>query len=264
MIFNPRAKLVEKKQLLPDMFKLRFEGGNISSAALPANFVQVKVARGLDPTFRRPMSIHDADGKGFEMVFRAVGKGTNILAQAVPGEDYDIIGPLGNTFDIPNQDEIAIMVAGGVGFPPLHFFSKYLVEKKNFPSENIIFIFGMKTESEKDMAKDVLKLGIDVQFSTDDGTYGFKGFSTDLFEDIYSRKLRHKKIRVYSCGPTPMMKRLSQLALGFKLSCQLSLEGAMPCGVGTCLGCVVKKRGADDYHRVCHEGPVFNAEEVEL
>ena len=83
-------------------------------------------------------------------------------------------------------------------------------------AENCGFCPGVKNAIS--MAEDVLKLGVDIQFSTDDGTYGFKGFSTDLFEDIYSRKLRHEKIRIYSCGPTPMMKRLSQLALGFKLT----------------------------------------------
>jgi dihydroorotate dehydrogenase electron transfer subunit len=264
MIFNPQAKLVDKKRLLPDLIKLRFEGENIASTAMPANFLQVKVSKGLDPTFRRPMSIHNADGNAFEMVFRTVGRGTNILSQAVVDEYFDIIGPLGNTFDLPDENEMAVMVSGGVGFPPLHFFCKYLIEKQNFPAKKIIFILGIKTEAEKAMAEDVLKLGVDTQFSTDDGSYGFKGFATDLFEDIYARKLRHQKIRIYSCGPTPMMKRLSQIALGFKLPCQLSLEGAMPCGVGTCLGCVVKKRGTDDYHRVCHEGPVFDAEEVEL
>ena len=264
MIFNPRVKVVEKNQLLPDMFHLKFEGENLASRAVPANFVQIKVAKGLDPIFRRPMSIHYADGKTFEMIFRTIGKGTQILSKAEPGKEFDCIGPLGNSFRLPENSEKAVMVAGGVGFPPLYFFSRYLIEKHNFPKENIIFLFGMKTIAEKPMAADVLSLGIPVEFSTDDGSNGFHGFVTDLFETHFAKNLRKEKIRIYSCGPNPMMKRLSQIALSFKLPCQLSLEGAMPCGVGTCLGCAVKKRGEKDYYRVCQDGPVFNAEEVEL
>ena len=156
------------------------------------------------------------------------------------------------------------MVAGGVGFPPLYFFSKYLIEKMDFPKHNILFLFGMKTVAEKPMAEEVLKLEIPVEFSTDDGSFGFHGLVTELFENLYANNLRREKIKIYSCGPNHMMKRLGQIAMGFKLFCQLSLEGAMPCGVGTCLGCAVKKRGENDYFRVCQDGPVFRAEEVEL
>jgi dihydroorotate dehydrogenase electron transfer subunit len=264
MIFNPKVSLVEKQKLLPDLYHLKFSGNGIASKALPGNFVQVKVNAGLDPIFRRPMSIHNSNGNTFEMVFRTIGKGTTLLSQAEVGSEYDIIGPLGNTFHIPGPDEIAVMIAGGVGFPPLHFFSRYLTQKKNFPKENILFLFGMKDESEKVMAEDVLKLNIETIFSTDDGSYGFNGFVTNLFEETYSKRLRNKKIRIYSCGPTPMMQRLGQIAIGFKLKLQISLEGNMPCGVGTCLGCVVKKRAENDYHRICHEGPVFDILEVEL
>jgi len=264
MIFNPKVRLVEKHKLLSDLYHLKFSGNGIASKAMPGNFVQVKVNKGLDPTFRRPMSIHNCNGVTFEMVFRAIGKGTGILAEAEVNTDYDIIGPLGNSFRVPEDDEIAVMVSGGVGFPPLHFFSKYLIEKKNFPKENILFLFGMKDESEKIMAEDVLKLDIETSFSTDNGSYGFNGFVTALFEDIYAKRLRNKKIRIYSCGPTPMMRRLGQIAIGFRLECQVSLEGNMPCGVGTCLGCVVKKHAENDYHRVCQDGPVFDILEVEL
>ncbi|NIP43502.1 MAG: dihydroorotate dehydrogenase electron transfer subunit [candidate division Zixibacteria bacterium] len=264
MIFNPGVRVVEKKQLLPDLFHLKFEGASLASRALPANFVQIKVSRGLDPIFRRPMSIHYAEGKTFEMVFRTVGKGTNILSQAEIDEEFDCLGPLGNSFKLPENGELAVMVAGGVGFPPLYFFSRHLIEKQQFPKENILFLFGMKTIAEKPMADDLLRLDIPLEISTDDGSFGFHGFVTDLFEARFAKKLRHEKIRIYSCGPNAMMKRLSQIAISFRLPCQLSLEGAMPCGVGTCLGCAVKMRGNNDYYRVCQDGPVFDADEVEL
>ena len=264
MIFNPPMRVIENRKLLHDLHHIKFTGGNISKTAQPGNFVQIKVNPGLDPIFRRPMSIHNTTNDTLEMIFRTVGKGTHILAQAKPGQEFDILGPLGNSFKIPQENEIAVMVSGGVGFPPLHFFSKELIEKHNFPKEKILFLFGIKDESEKEIAEDVLKLDIETIFSTDDGSYGFHGFVTALFEDTYAKRLRDKKIRIYSCGPNPMMARLSQITISFKLPCQLSLEGAMPCGVGTCLGCAVKKRGENDYYRVCREGPVFDALEVEI
>jgi len=264
MIFNPKVRLEEKHEIMPDVFHLIFSGDRIASMALPGNFVQVKVNNGLDPTFRRPMSIHSCNAGRFEMVFRVVGKGTTILARSEAGEFFDVIGPLGNTFELPEKDEIAVMISGGIGFPPLHFLSRHLMEKKNFSKEQIIYLFGIKTVSEKPMAEDILRLDVDTLFSTDDGSYGFAGPVTALFEDMYAKRLRGKKIGIYACGPTPMLHRISQIAVSFRLSCQLSLEGNMPCGIGTCLGCAVKKRGENDYLRVCHEGPVFAAIEVEL
>ena len=264
MILNPSLRVIENRKLLHDLYHIKFSGGNISAQAQPGNFVQVKITPGLDPIFRRPMSIHNAENGTLEMIFRTVGKGTHILAQARPDQEFDVIGPLGNSFMIPKENEIAVMVAGGVGFPPLHFFSKDLIEKHNFPKDRILFLLGIRDKSEKEIAADVLKLGVETLFSSDNGTHGFHGFVTALFEDTYAKRLRDKKIRIYSCGPNPMMARLSQIAISFKLPCQLSLEGAMPCGVGTCLGCAVKKRGQNDYYRVCQEGPVFDALEVEI
>ena len=140
VIFNPAVRVIEKKLILPDLFHLKFEGEGLASRAMPANFVQIKVTRGLDPVFRRPMSIHNAEGKIFEMVFRTIGKGTHILSKAKVGDEFDCIGPLGNSFDLPAKTEMAIMIAGGVGFPPLYFFSKNLIEKVGFPKQNILFL----------------------------------------------------------------------------------------------------------------------------
>jgi len=264
MIFNPPLRVIENRKLLDDLHHIKFSGGNISSRAKPGNFVQIKVNPGLDPIFRRPMSIHNTTSDTVEMVFRTIGKGTHLLAQAQPDQEFDVIGPLGNSFELPKDNEIAVLVSGGVGFPPLHFFAKDLIENKSIAKERILFLFGIKNISEKEIAGDVLKLGIETIFSTDDGSFGFHGLVTQLFEETYAKRLRDKKIRIYSCGPNLMMSRLSQIAISFKMPCQLSLEGALPCGVGTCLGCAVKKRGQDDYFRVCQEGPVFDALEVEL
>lgn len=264
MIFNPQVRVVENIRILPDLHRLTCESQHIASRALPGNFVQARVGRGLDPIFRRPMSINNAYDNRFDMVFRLIGKGTKILAETEVGQIMDILGPLGNSFRVPQEDEKAVMVAGGVGYPPLHFFSKYLIEQKNYPKENILYLFGMRSIGELAMAEDVLELGIETLFSTDDGTHGYHGFVTTLFEEIYAKRLRHEKIRVYTCGPTAMMKRLAQIALSFRIPLQVSLEGAMPCGVGTCLGCAVRKRDENDYYRVCKEGPVFDAEMVEL
>lgn len=264
MIFNPPVRVIENRKILADLYHIKLQCETIAATAKPGNFVQIKVSTGYDPIFRRPMSIHSSNADCFEMIFRRVGKGTNILAQAEPDQEFDMLGPLGNSFDLPAEDEIAVMVSGGVGFPPLHFFSQELIAKHNFPQDQILFLFGIKDETEKIIAEDVLKLGVETIFSTDDGSYGFPGLVTELFEETYKNRLRDKKIKIYSCGPNPMMQRLSQIALGFRLPCQLSLEGGMPCGVGTCLGCAAKKRGQDDYFRVCQDGPVFKAEDVEL
>lgn len=264
MIFNPPVELVEKEMLLPDLCRLKLHAPLIAKRALPGNFVQIKVSDSLDPVFRRPMSIHNCEDETFEMVFRVIGRGTQLLAEALPGRKFDCLGPLGNTFEIPENDETAVMVAGGVGLPPLYFLSRFLIERHRIEPSRVLFLLGIRDKTELIVGADAERLGVEMKYSTDDGTHGFHGFVTALFEDIYARRLRNSKMRVYSCGPTPMMQALSRIALSFKLPCQLSLEGAMPCGVGTCLGCAVKLRAKDEYLRVCQEGPVFNAEEIEL
>jgi len=264
MIRNAQIRLVKKRRLTADVTAMEFAAAEIADRALPGNFVQIRVREGLDPIFRRPMSVHGCGDGRFEIVFRAVGKGTSILARAEIDQVFDCLGPLGNTFMLPSAGELAVLLAGGVGFPPLHFFARHLIEKHAYPRERIIFLFGARSKGELAMAEDLGRLGVDTLYSTDDGSFGFAGTVAALFENLYAGDLRMEKIRVYACGPDPLLRRMSHLALSFKIPCQLSLEGHMPCGLGTCLGCAVKIRGREDYYRICYEGPVFDALEVEI
>ncbi|MBI5144915.1 MAG: dihydroorotate dehydrogenase electron transfer subunit [Candidatus Omnitrophica bacterium] len=242
---------------------MKMLSARIASRALPGQFLEVKVGDSNEPLLRRPFSIYRLDGAKVEILYEVLGKGTEILSQRKTGEYLDVIGPLGNGFNlIPNTyDLIPILVAGGMGVAPLLFLAEKLVETKHqTPNTKYLTLIGAKTKKQILCAEEFKKLGCVVKIATDDGSEGFKGKVTDLLRIVLRTTHSAQRKTLYACGPRPMLKEISRLSTKYNIPAQISLEEHMACGIGACLGCVVKTQ--QGYKRVCKEGPVFNADEI--
>ncbi len=255
---------VARKEILGEsIFKLTFSSPSISQKAKPGNFIHVRVSTGDRPLLRRAFSIHsiDKNKKTFDILFRVVGKGTEILSRTIPGEWLDTLGPGGNSFTLPAKSKEIMLVAGGMGIAPLWFLLTHLREKGIDPSR-ITFLYGAKTKRELLYLDKFKKIKLRLILTTDDGSWGEKGLVTDSFlREIKRRNQDYSNLAVYSCGPEMMLVRMSTLAKELNLSCQISLETHMACGVGACWGCAVESSNGT-YRRACADGPVFDAREI--
>ncbi len=244
----------------PTCWHLEFESGVIAKNAQPGQFVNIKVNDGLEPLLRRPISIHRVKGVKVKLFYEVVGVGSRVLSQRKPGEFLDIIGPLGNGFDYRGSAKAKagknILIAGGMGVAPLVFLAQRLLRPCGARNDTIVLI-GAKTKEQLLCMQEFKALGCAVKIATDDGSLGFKGRVTDLLKIVLART---KTSGLFSCGPRPMLKAVSEIARENKIPAQLSLEEHMACGIGACLGCVVSTQGG--YRRVCKDGPVFSSEEL--
>ncbi len=255
------AKILEKEEVATDHYRLALDAPLISKEAHPGQFVHVRITSQYMPLLRRPFSIHRMNPSGIEILFRVVGTGTMLLAEKRVGDELDIIGPLGHGFRVKEDTFTAILVAGGVGVAPLFALAERL---RQFTE--VKMLIGSKTRAGILCLERLEALGIDVQVATDDGSLGTRRVVTDLLEDFLVTAAS-PKLPIYGCGPMPMLRVLSEIAQLYSSPCQISLEADMACGVGACLGCVVKMVDRHspshfEYKRVCVDGPVFDAREV--
>ncbi|MBI4666684.1 MAG: dihydroorotate dehydrogenase electron transfer subunit [Nitrospinae bacterium] len=252
--------IVRASDTLSDgFFHLSLEPVRKISKIVPGQFVMVRCAAQLDPFLRRPMSIADfePDGSRFGLLIKQVGKGTRYLAGLAPWSSLDVMGPYGQGFTVPEGVRKIWIVAGGSGVAP---FLGLLANSPKGAYEHTVFL-GAKNESEL-LYLNRLEKHARVITATEDGSHGFSGYVTEPFSTEISGGARPDII--FTCGPTPMMKKVAQLAEELGIPCQVSLENSMACGFGACLGCVVKARGQDKYLTVCKNGPVFDALRIEL
>ncbi len=263
MIFQSTGRVLANHKLGEDCFKLIISCPAIARECKPGHFVHIQVNPYPFPLLRRAFSIYDTDGREtLEVVFKVVGQGTRMLSLKEAGDEMNLLGPLGNNFTPLQVDEVGIMLAGGLGIVPVYFYAQALAKING--RVPVFFLYGAKNKSELYCLADTDRLKARVFYSTDDGSHGFKGFLTQLLDELIRReRLPADKIKLYACGPEPMLARLSDYALEKKMFCELSLEVGMPCGMGTCMGCVIKYRPDKNqdiiYKRVCCEGPIFRA-----
>jgi len=259
-----RAKILSNKKTGHAYYKMVLDTPYIARMARPGQFVQIKCSDSFDPLLRRPFSIHrlKAQGsrlKGIEILYEVVGKGTEILAGKKEGESIDVLGPLGSGFVLPTASSLqprAIIIAGGIGSAPLVFLAEELAKKKI----KAIVLIGAKTKGMILCEKDFKKITPEVYVSTDDGTYGCHGFVSKLFHNILKTAESEFKTIVYACGPAGMLKCIADICRERNFECQVSMEEKMACGIGACLGCVVKTRAGNKL--ACKDGPVFNSNEL--
>ncbi|MGD0336064.1 MAG: dihydroorotate dehydrogenase electron transfer subunit [Candidatus Omnitrophota bacterium] len=250
-IFQEKCHIVGKQKIGKEYFKLTIDSRKIASFARPGQFVEIEVVNEDGPFLRRPLGIHRVKAGNFDILCEIVGRGTKILSQKKTGEYLDVIGPLGNGFNLLKGK--AIIVAGGMGVAPLVFLAEKMVHSK--PS----VLLGAKTKSQTLCEKEFKSIGCDVKIATDDGSRGFKGKITELLNYLLST-MNYEPSTIYACGPRPMLKEVSRISKKNNIPAQFSLEEHMACGIGACLGCVIDTR--DGYKRVCKDGPVFAADDI--
>ncbi|MDD4941797.1 MAG: dihydroorotate dehydrogenase electron transfer subunit [Candidatus Omnitrophica bacterium] len=252
-----KARVTANARIAKGCYLLAFAAPRLCTAAQPGNFVMVKVSDGTDPLLRRPLSIHrvNAAAGTVELLYEVVGKSTEILSRKKINEEIGVIGPLGNGFSHEPRTKGGpeILVAGGMGAAPLLFLAQRLTRGA------ATVLIGARTKAQVLCAPEFKRLGCTVRIATDDGSAGFHGRVTDLLDDVLSRTAAEQPV-LYGCGPEPMLRAMAGVCRAYGLSAQVSLESHMACGIGACLGCVVRtKRG---FERVCKEGPVFRADDL--
>lgn len=253
-MLNENSKVEELKQLNKHIYLLKIHSPVIAGQIKPGQFVNIKVSGNLVPLLRRPFSVCNVQGESIFIMFHVLGQGTKILSEKQPGDKLDILGPLGNGFNLEGHYETAVFAAGGIGEAPFPYVNKSIANKKE-----IISFIGGRTET------DVVTYGVTDPFiSTDDGTLGFRGNVVQLME-TQIELLKSKKIKIFACGPTPMLKAVCVFAKKYNFDCEISTESAMACGFGICQGCPVESaHQSDKYLLVCKDGPVFNVRDIIL
>ncbi len=254
MLHQEQCSVLENVRVAQDYFRIKLSSKKITKDAGPGQFVQIKVSDGTVPLLRRPFSFHKISKGSFEVLYHVVGDGSRILSKRKKGEKLDIIGPLGNGFDI-QKGKIAVLIGGGCGVAPLYALEE---EMKRQKIESHFFM-GATTRSLLLCQSDFTKIGTKLYVSTDDGSSGSKSNVSALFSSRLDL-LDKEKVIIYSCGPKPMLKAVASIAKEKNIACYLSLEEHMACGIGACLGCTVKTKNGNK--RVCKDGPVFDAEEL--
>ena len=195
---------------------------------------------------RRPISVCDYADNSLTLIYKVVGQGTEIMSRLPVGTDLDVLTGLGNGYDTSLSGQNPVLVGGGVGVPPLYNLCRKLLSEGKRPT----VVLGFNTASEIFLQQEFEELGVSVHVATADGSFGTKGFVTDVLKDLdYSY--------FYACGPMPMFRAMEQVVT---TSGQYSFEERMGCGFGACMGCTIQTRSG--YRRVCKDGPVFVREEV--
>ncbi|MEJ2689445.1 MAG: dihydroorotate dehydrogenase electron transfer subunit [Deltaproteobacteria bacterium] len=261
-LYDISAELVRCDQVTASIYLLTFRENQIARNARPGQFVMVRTGSSKDPLLRRPFSIHQVTQNGdLLLLVRVVGSGTRLLSLLEVGERVQMLGPLGNCFDLSGIDSettLVALVGGGMGVAPLLFLASDLVQKNLVAKTKIIL--GARFKDELLCLYSFKELGFSVQCITDDGSSGQQGFVTDLLRQNVQD---NKKAIVFSCGPAPMLKAVSHICEQNGTSCQISLETFMACGISACLGCAVPANRADrKYLHVCKNGPVFDSREI--
>ncbi|MDA0746233.1 MAG: dihydroorotate dehydrogenase electron transfer subunit [bacterium] len=253
------AEVLANEPVAQNVYLMRLQAPRIAQACKPAQFVQIQTDPGLAPFLRRPFSTLRVDTKAgwMEILYDTIGTGTRRLAATNPGDQLNLLGPLGLPFSPPNTERL-LLVAGGVGVVPLAFLAWHNPSLR----PRTIFLMGAAGKHRMPNMDRLVPEDLERHLATDDGSLGHKGFVTDL---IAQHTIPNQTV-VFTCGPHPMMARVAALAAESNLPCYASLENHMACGFGACVGCVVEYREAEredrKYRKVCTEGPVVDAHAI--
>lgn len=254
--WKENAEIAEHKQIADGIFSMWIQTENIGKEAVPGQFVSIYCKDG-SRLLPRPISICELDytSKRLRIVYRVAGKGTEEISHYAVGDSLEIEGTLGNGFPIERaKGKKAFLIGGGIGIPPMLELAKQLECEKQI-------ILGYRSET---FLKGELEKYGQTFIATEDGSEGTKGNVLDAIKE------KHLEADIlFACGPTPMLKAIKEYAQEKKIEAWISLEERMACGIGACLACVCQSKEVDEHtnvknKRICKEGPVFLAEEVEL
>lgn len=262
VVVNIEAPVVENRHYPNGSAIFRARAPEIAKSALPGQFVMAGVATkgGLpSPLLKRALAVYSLHPKGEDLVedisflVKVVGEGTQRLADVKEGDFIELIGPLGNGFDLTlAKGKLNFLVVGGTGVASVLLLAEKLCQS----GEEVHLVYGGRTEKDLIGLGDFTRLDIPIYLTTEDGSRGFAGLVTDGFRD-YLSEFPQNLCNIYTCGPNLMMEAVTRIAAKKGISCEISVEAKMACGFGVCLGCTVKTTGS--YRLACTHGPVFDA-----
>ena len=246
-------------------------------------FVMVRPSWVGDPFLPRAFSIYRISGGGgatgsrgegsppvIEILYKVLGKGTQHLSRMEPSQEVEILGPLGNAFAPPDDLTLAVLVAGGIGVPPIAALAAQM-RNAECGMRNVEVFLGGKTSEDILCVKDFEETGASVHITTEDGSLGTRGLVTDLLRPFLltphavrlSAHDEASRLALYACGPPGMLAAVARLAEEFAVPCQVSVEANMACGFGACMGCAIEvKADVTTYKLVCKDGPLFDSREI--
>jgi dihydroorotate dehydrogenase electron transfer subunit len=262
------ATVIANRRLSADYNVLSLAAPEIAASARPGQFVMIKTSGGQDPLLRRPFSIfeilRDAGGRpsGVSIFNKRIGAGTTLLSRVEAGMRLPLLGPLGRPFEPIDPPAEAWMIAGGVGLAPFVTLAAALKARKT-PTT---LYYGARRAEELYCVELFEAMDVTVVLATEDGSRGVRGRITVPLEAALEERPLGNPVKLYVCGPTPMMHACAQIARTYGRACDVSLEQVMGCGLGGCYSCVVLARGAaggtPHHTRTCIDGPVFDAQRV--
>lgn len=238
-----------------DVSLIEFSCPEIARTARPGNFVNIKISPNNEPLLRRPFSIHSVDGDSVAIMAKSVGCGTALLCGSPVGTELQVLGPLGNAFTIDEPHfETALLISGGIGTAPMLFLEKTLLAA----GKKVHHVIGGKTK------KDIqIRNLTNCHLATEDGSEGFRGNAIDLLREKIELLAVSGPVKVFACGPNPMLKALAVFCQQNNLPCEASLESIMGCGIGICYGCSVELENLSGNGTstilLCQDGPVIEA-----
>lgn len=235
-------KVISNEKIAKDVFKMVMEGDTTSIAC--GQFVNIQI-EGL--YLRRPISVCEVVGDKLTIIYKVVGKGTEVMSAMTEGTALDVLTGLGNGYNLAESGDKPLLIGGGVGVPPMYQLAKDLVAE----GKSVTVILGFNKAEEIFYEDEFKALGTEVFVATVDGSVGTKGFVTDVMKTLSDYTY------VYTCGPEPMLKAVYNES---KTSGQFSFEERMGCGFGACMGCSCKTKYGNK--RICKEGPVLTKEEI--
>lgn len=251
--FEETAIIIRQEEIADDIYSMWLHTEEIAAYAKAGQFVSVYCNEG-SRLLPRPISICEIDKRdsAIRLVYRIAGKGTAEFSAMHTGGQLKVVGPLGNGF--PKKEKKAFLIGGGIGIPPMLQLAKELKGEKQI-------ILGYRDQL---FLTDEFKKQGKIYIATEDGSAGVEG---NVLDAIRENGLTADVI--YACGPTPMLRAIKEYAAKNRIECWISMEERMACGIGACLACVCKSKEKDAHtnvhnKRICKEGPVFRAEEVEF
>lgn len=255
-----RGPVLFNRQVAQGIYHLSVKAPRIAETALPGQFVQLKVASEPAVQFlRMPFAVFDVDVQqgSVDVCYQVVGEGTEQLTHVGSDDEVDLVGPIGNGWHIPDGTRRALLACGGVGTPALKLLADELARR----GARVDVVIGATTVDRlacTEQFEDSIRSSHGALYiATDDGSAGIKGFVNAVTDELIAT---HDYDYVAVCGPALMERSVALPAIERGLTCEVSMERLMACGVGACLGCVVETR--DGLKRCCVDGPVFDASEV--
>ena len=290
------ARIVAHSKIADNTWRLRLDCPAIAAAAIPGQFAMVRIPHRSDPLLARPLAVYDtfAEAPGTaggatirryaDFIYAVHGRFTTALREIPVGHELVAWGPLGNGFQIPAVEHL-VLVAGGIGQTALLGLGRerlgqaaYGLESRLQPprSSRVTCCWGARHAGLFGGIEDYRSAGIDVHQATLDGSVGLRGTVVDLLDSLFgspgdvppaaATAAHTRRLHIACCGPDPMMAAVARWAAARQISCDVSLEAPMACGIGICFTCVARVRdesGSWDYRRTCIEGPVFDATRIE-